>query len=353
MKAVSRERNFSEKKLLPAHSTRSLSTSSFRTVCRMTPFVLVCAVSLLHLCDAQGSSDVTPVFVLQGKDVILEVKEAQLNTHTDVFWKFNKSYNIVKFARSGEPFIFKRYQGKVTLLVKNHSLLLRNLNESDSGYYTAVLTGEQDQMAAEYKVIVQEQVSPVDLTVKSSSPDSCNFTVDCRIKSSNISKTFSCVNQSCAPEEGEEATAYDSSINVYLRPGFIFCNHSNHVSWETDEEKNHFFCGSLPVSNEATIIALGITAPIASLVVLSICLFIKWRRKNCKNTVYEVPQSVSPVQTPTECVSDVSTTSTYALVAFHTGPRESTKTKNPTLPETVYALVQRDAKFPPKPTPRA
>lgn len=102
-----------------------------------------------------GSSDVTPVFVLQGKDVVLEVKEAQLNTHTDVFWKFNKSYNIVKFARSGEPFIFKRYQGKVTLLVKNHSLLLRNLNESDSGYYTAVLTGEQDQMAAEYKVIVQ------------------------------------------------------------------------------------------------------------------------------------------------------------------------------------------------------
>ncbi|XP_022613915.1 SLAM family member 9-like [Seriola dumerili] len=318
--------------------------------------VLLFSAFLLCPFHTKGSSTVPTLYVQQGNDALLDVKTAvQLNKKTDFFWKFNKTYNVGKLAYKVDPIIFDMYEGRVKIFAQNHSLLLKNLQTNDSGYYTAVESAGKDQMVAEYKLIVQKPVSPVYLKVNSS--NSCNLTVTCRPKGSNISKTFRCDEQSCSQEGGEEATTYTASINVYLQQSVVICNHSNQVSWKHKGEKISFLCGPHPVPNKTTIIS-AVTAVVIVGLIASVCIIRKCRRKNRQNTVYAVPQSISPAQTqsqsPTEDASGCSPTSTYALVKFHTTPVESTGYKTTNLPETVYAEVKRanksNARSPPKQT---
>uniref|UniRef100_A0A3B4TPR2 Immunoglobulin V-set domain-containing protein n=1 Tax=Seriola dumerili TaxID=41447 RepID=A0A3B4TPR2_SERDU len=198
--------------------------------------VLLFSAFLLCPFHTKGSSTVPTLYVQQGNDALLDVKTAvQLNKKTDFFWKFNKTYNVGKLAYKVDPIIFDMYEGRVKIFAQNHSLLLKNLQTNDSGYYTAVESAGKDQMVP---------VSPVYLKVNSS--NSCNLTVTCRPKGSNISKTFRCDEQSCSQEGGEEATTYTASINVYLQQSVVICNHSNQVSWKHKGEKISFLCGPHP-----------------------------------------------------------------------------------------------------------
>ncbi|XP_018533673.1 uncharacterized protein LOC108884316 [Lates calcarifer] len=206
-------------------------------------------LGLLVCKEAAGSSDVTSLFVQQGKDLHLEVKEpVQLNIKMDLFWKFNTTNTIGKLSYNNQPVLFDRYEERAEIFVQNQSLLLKILQQDDTGNYVALVTGSEDRKVAEYNVIVQEPVSPVDLTVNSSSSDKCNFTVTCRTRGSHINKTFRCDNRSCSEERGEETTTYPSSINVYVDQGFIICNHSNQVSLEQARREISSVCGADPGS---------------------------------------------------------------------------------------------------------
>lgn len=75
-------------------------------------------------------------------------------------------------------------------------------------------------------------MSPVNLTLTSSSSDSCNLTVTCTIVDLNISRTFRCDAHNCSLlEENPSTTDMLSSLIVYLQQDTVFCNHSNEVSW--------------------------------------------------------------------------------------------------------------------------
>uniref|UniRef100_I3KD70 Immunoglobulin subtype domain-containing protein n=1 Tax=Oreochromis niloticus TaxID=8128 RepID=I3KD70_ORENI len=163
-------------------------------------------------------------------------KLVKLDKQTDVFsWKFNSSTNIVKCVLNSDPAVLEKYEGRAELFRQNYSLLLKNVQHSDSGDYTAVVSGDQDQRVAEYKVIVQDPVTPADLTVESvsNSSDSCNLTVTCSTVDFNISSSFRCDGKICshAGEKDVKATKTFSSLSVYLQHDTIFCNHSNQVSW--------------------------------------------------------------------------------------------------------------------------
>ncbi|KAK9538504.1 hypothetical protein VZT92_003667 [Zoarces viviparus] len=165
----------------------------------MSIFVIL---GLLVCIEAQGSSDVTTVFVKKGDDLIL-------NVGAD------------------------------------------NLQEADSGVYAArVVTLLEEQPLAEYKVTVQGPVSPVELTVDSvdsvfsRGSDSCNLTVTCSTQHSHISSTFRCVSRTCSQEGGErpELTTSGASLHVYLMYGAIICNHSNQVNWTKDFKMTEHLC---------------------------------------------------------------------------------------------------------------
>ena len=96
------------------------------------------------------------MFVLKGEDVLLNVTKAVVLGESDLFsWKCNKS-NIVKF-NSKDKVVSANYNGRVEFPENNFSVKLKNLQEADSGVYSAVVTklsGEETE-AAKYKIKVQ------------------------------------------------------------------------------------------------------------------------------------------------------------------------------------------------------
>ncbi|XP_030258822.1 uncharacterized protein LOC115572637 [Sparus aurata] len=296
----------------------------------MTPVVLLFAVSLLQSCETQGTSSGTPVFEQTGKDLLLHVKErVEMKKGSDFKWKVNGSTNIVKFFAKNDPIINDDYEGRVEFSVQNYILCLKNVQKADSGRYTATVSGNKDQVVADYKVTVLDPVSPVNLTVKSNSSD-CNFTVTCSTLDSLISSTFLCHNKTCSQEgvNRSEVTPYPS-MNVYLKQGFIICNHSNKVSWEHMQLKNNHHCEQPSVPNRAIPIVIGSGAAGLGivLVIISVCILRYYNKKSIGKTIYEVPQDVNPAQSqyedPRDKDSGSSPTSTYCLVKFHTGPVET------------------------------
>ncbi|KAM4605213.1 uncharacterized protein ACJ7VT_017484 [Polymixia lowei] len=211
---------------------------------------------LLIFKESTGSSGVRRVFVLKGEDVRLEVqKPVQLKEGTDDFtWKFNRTKNLLKYSlQSKVP--SSVYKDRVEFSEENHSLLLKNLQEADSGLYHAVVNGEEEDFVANYSVIVQERVSPAVLTVTSvyfsSLTESCNLTVTCRGQDSSINSMFRCDTRTCTQEGGERSEVMTSTVPlyVYLWNGSIICNHSNQVSWSKNMREIQPLCPLHPGSD--------------------------------------------------------------------------------------------------------
>uniref|UniRef100_A0AAZ1XUZ4 Immunoglobulin subtype domain-containing protein n=1 Tax=Oreochromis aureus TaxID=47969 RepID=A0AAZ1XUZ4_OREAU len=179
------------------------------------------------------------VFVLHGKDLHLDVeKPVVLDKKSDFFWRFNTTSYVGKISYNKEAVLFDSYEGRADAFGHNYSLVLKNVKHDDSGDYTAVVTGGKEQRPAEYKVIVQayicvNSIHTFNLTLTSSSSDSCNLTVTCTIVELNISRTFRCDAHNCSLlEENLSTTDMFSSLIVYLQQDTVFCNHSNDVSWK-------------------------------------------------------------------------------------------------------------------------
>nr|XP_040026023.1 SLAM family member 9-like [Gasterosteus aculeatus aculeatus] len=210
-------------------------------------------VSLLTLCEAQGTS-VTPVFVLKGRDLLLELHADPPEGVLFVNWKINKTVNLVRFKPSGESHVDPRFTGRVQFGENKFSVRLKNVQEVDSGVYSAeAVTPTGDKLAAEYKVTVQGPVSPVELIVDrvDNSSESCDLHVTCRTHNAHISSTFSCFDRVCIQEGGErpEVTTSGASLQVYLLNNVIICNHSNQVHWTQDLITTEHFCSSNPAEH--------------------------------------------------------------------------------------------------------
>ncbi|XP_074508213.1 SLAM family member 9-like isoform X2 [Sebastes fasciatus] len=329
----------------------------------MKPWVvIVFAVSLLLSCESQGPSAVTPVFVQKGGDVLLNVDADVPEKFSFVEWNFKKTVILVRFPPDGEqPTVFDNYTGRIEFPEKKYSVKLKNLKEADRGVYTAKLSLiKGDQTLAEYNVIVQDPVSPVELTVISvdSRSSECDLTVTCRTQDSHINSTFRCDNQTCSQEGGEqsEVTTSGASLHVYLLNGSIICNHSNQVSRTEDIEIIEHVClqPDDPKQHASKVTVTAVAVPIVIFVIAVLlglfCYYRKlgiYNRESIENTVYEIPQlgtTAQPLdQSPTDDASGLSPTSTYCLVGPHTGPPDPDKTRD--TPESLYATVERHAMF--------
>ncbi|CDQ83532.1 unnamed protein product [Oncorhynchus mykiss] len=205
-------------------------------------FTLAILLTLLH--HSEPSVE-TSVFVLKGQDVRLNVQtNVQLQDVDVLFWKFNTSVNVVK---SLPKVTFERYRGRAEFSEGDFSLLLKNLQEGDSGLYEAVVSGNNDRNVATYLIKVQDRVQPPVLTVDSVSSinGTCNVTVTCR--GQNTSVTSSCNSSTCSRLGGESSGAETSTVpllSVYVAGGSIICNHSNQVSWANDTKEIKIICGS-------------------------------------------------------------------------------------------------------------
>ncbi|XP_071217027.1 SLAM family member 9-like [Salvelinus alpinus] len=198
---------------------------------------------------SESSTETLKLFVLKGQHVHLDVQGyAKLKNIDYLKWTFNKSQNLVQYSNeSSKVKLFTKYQGRVEFSAANFSLVLKNLQEGDSGLYDAGASGDENKDVAKYQISVQERVEPPVLTVNSvtSINGICNVTVTCR--GQNTSVTSSCNNSTCSQVGGESRGAETSTVpllNVYVAGGSIICNHSNQVSWATDTKEIETICAS-------------------------------------------------------------------------------------------------------------
>uniref|UniRef100_A0AAZ3RLR7 Immunoglobulin subtype domain-containing protein n=1 Tax=Oncorhynchus tshawytscha TaxID=74940 RepID=A0AAZ3RLR7_ONCTS len=188
----------------------------------------------------------TSVFMLKGQDVLLNVQtNVQLQEVDVLFWKFNRLDLVVKYP---PKVTFERYRGRAEFSVGDFSLLLKNIQDGDSGLYDAVVSGNNDRNVAKYVLV---RVEPPVLTVDSVSSINgiCNVTVTCRGQKTSV--TSSCNNNLHCPP----------ALCVCGR-GSIICNHSNQVSWVNDTKEivelcplksgktqTHKYCTQIHISN--------------------------------------------------------------------------------------------------------
>ncbi|XP_062413761.1 uncharacterized protein LOC119199146 [Pungitius pungitius] len=211
-------------------------------------FVLLFA-SLLTSCEAQGT--IEPFgFVLKGRDLLLKLHDDPPEGVLAVEWKVNKTVTLVRFEPSGKANVLHNITRRFKFPENKFSVILKNLQEVDSGVYSAVAgTSTEDKLVAEYKVTVQGPVSPVKLIVDrvdSRSSESCDLHVTCRTHNSHINSTFRCVDWVCSQEGGErsEVTTSGASLQIYLLNNVIICNHRNKVHWTQDLVPAEHLCPS-------------------------------------------------------------------------------------------------------------
>ncbi|XP_045062039.1 uncharacterized protein LOC123481584 [Coregonus clupeaformis] len=122
-------------------------------------FTITILLTLVH--QTESSS----VFVQKGQDVRLDVLgNVQLKKDIDVlFWKFNTTFNVAKYP---PKVTFERFKGRAEISEGNLSLLLKNIQEGDSGTYTAVVSGNKNTNVATYLIEVQAWEEVDDYYVK-------------------------------------------------------------------------------------------------------------------------------------------------------------------------------------------
>ena len=115
-----------------------------------------CRVHELYACSTVYSEE-TPVFVLKGQDVRLELKEhVDPKTVSFVLWKFNNSEVVASYFSTSKGSFSEKPKNNTNFSEENFSLLIKNLQETDSGSYSVHVTRKgAGAIMASYLIVVQ------------------------------------------------------------------------------------------------------------------------------------------------------------------------------------------------------
>ncbi|XP_043117759.1 CD48 antigen-like isoform X2 [Puntigrus tetrazona] len=177
-----------------------------------------------------GLSAEISVFVRMGSSVEMDIQIQELPEFDDLSWRKDKSEMIVRYTNETKRIkLYSSYKDRVDFNDKTFSLTLKNMQETDSGLYTARASGETENDIVTYRVSVIDAVEAPVLIVNSnaSSSDSCSVNFTCSAQEFMINSTYQ--NNRCSPEE---VTSQINTLILDCSEESITCNHSNPVSWK-------------------------------------------------------------------------------------------------------------------------
>ncbi|XP_056599965.1 uncharacterized protein LOC130418047 isoform X2 [Triplophysa dalaica] len=204
------------------------------------------ALSIL-LISKTGSSAEDIVFVQTGDSVQLDIQRDVPAHFSELSWENDKSSTIVKFYKEFNN-LKNYYPDKAGFNNKTLSLTLKNMQENDSGVYTADIPGRQSINVAVYTVNVLDAVKAPVLTVisNSSSSDSCTVNFTCTGHDLTLNSIYT--NSCCSPEDVTSVKKY--TLILICSENTIICNHSNPVSWKTESTDTKQFCEEKPATHQ-------------------------------------------------------------------------------------------------------
>lgn len=105
----------------------------------------------IRLFSSSASEAGDVVFVQTGSTVQLDIQQEKVHKFEKIIWLKDEVENLVRFANDSH---FKLYKTSVDFNNKTLSLILKNVQKSDSGVYKAKATGEKEINIAEHEVKV-------------------------------------------------------------------------------------------------------------------------------------------------------------------------------------------------------
>ncbi|XP_065132846.1 CD48 antigen-like isoform X2 [Paramisgurnus dabryanus] len=280
--------------------------------------------TFIHLYSSlsSGFSTEDTVFVKTGASVQLNIQRDKLpDEFEEIFWQNEKSDTIVKYYNKFKDVkYFDDYKDRVDFNTESFSLTLKNMKKTDSGVYTAKITGKSNRDVAEHRVSVIDAVKTPELTVISywSSSDSCTVNFTCRAHDLTLNSTYN--NDNCSPEE---VTSHEKfTIILICSNEAIICNHSNPVSSETERIDIKQLCkgnerhNRFPPSQTYSVFSVLMVVVVAGVIVFcGLVLYCCCRNKKGfqkdANIDYDDVETLTHIHKMTE---DIWTTVTYNTV---------------------------------------
>uniref|UniRef100_A0A671RGC8 CD48 antigen-like n=1 Tax=Sinocyclocheilus anshuiensis TaxID=1608454 RepID=A0A671RGC8_9TELE len=191
------------------------------------------AAFILFLISNTGFSAEISVFVQTGASVQLDIQTQQLPEFDLLSWMNDKVESIVRYNSDSKIVkLHNSYKDRVDFNDTTFSLTLKNMQKTDSGLYTARISGLINKDFVTHRVSVIDAVEAPVLTVNSNwfSSDSCTVNFTCRAHELTIYSSYQ--NNRCSPEEVTSHEIHNLILDCSEES--IFCNHSNPVSWKQD-----------------------------------------------------------------------------------------------------------------------
>nr|XP_023671267.1 SLAM family member 9-like [Paramormyrops kingsleyae] len=201
---------------------------------KMSSVLLMCWITLFVTTDSSPTE--SPVYGQRGASVNLTVEGLRDLQIIRITWKYNNT-DILEHSMDSSPSYYNRdYTEKIQFDSSDFSLLIKNLDETNRGTYTAVIKDKNrnDFVKAKYHLHVLEAVSkPVIKPLSLSSAEGfCNVSVNCSVRDSWV--YYTCNQTQCSQTEPQSWPDVNITVTVYN--GNITCTGSNRVSKETQSE---------------------------------------------------------------------------------------------------------------------
>uniref|UniRef100_A0A671R706 Immunoglobulin V-set domain-containing protein n=1 Tax=Sinocyclocheilus anshuiensis TaxID=1608454 RepID=A0A671R706_9TELE len=174
-----------------------------------------------------------------GASVQLDIQTQQLPEFDLLSWMNDKLESIVRYNSDSKIVkLHNPYKDRVDFNDTTFSLTLKNMQKTDSGLYTARISGLINKDFVAYRISVIDAVAAPALTVNSNCSDSCTVNFTCRAHELTIYSSYQ--NNSCSPEEVTLQQNY--TLILFCSEETIICNHSNPVSWKENRSNITQLC---------------------------------------------------------------------------------------------------------------
>uniref|UniRef100_A0A671R6Y9 Immunoglobulin V-set domain-containing protein n=1 Tax=Sinocyclocheilus anshuiensis TaxID=1608454 RepID=A0A671R6Y9_9TELE len=251
-----------------------------------------------------------------GASVQLDIQTQQLPEFDLLSWMNDKLESIVRYNSDSKIVkLHNPYKDRVDFNDTTFSLTLKNMQKTDSGLYTARISGLINKDFVAYRISVIDAVAAPALTVNSNC-DSCTVNFTCRAHELTIYSSYQ--NNSCSPEEVTLQQNY--TLILFCSEETIICNHSNPVSWKENRSNITQLCTETMKTDSFLLWSVVGSVPVC---ILIICIIVFM---NCK---------CKKAQTEDE-TGDNRPNTTYCTVGQYQEQKIPPETE-----KTIYSVVKK------------